>query len=192
MNNQTYVELCMMALAYIGVDADVSNIEDPSPDNPWEQRCKRHFLPTLKKVLATHMPMFAIKETNIVRSADGKFRIPADCLRVFSVNGICGDDIHEEGGEIKCDFGLFGNSITVKYVHLMQETGYWTPEFLYLFPYELACELVVYLNDAGKHRMALDLRESARREVGGLNAQRIRLKRRFKGIYKKKWHFPVR
>lgn len=192
MYNQTYVELCMTALAYIGVDADVCDIEDPSPDNPWEKRCKRHFMPTLKKVLATHMPMFAIKETTITKTADGEFRIPADCLRVFSVNEICGDDIHEEGGLIKCDFGLFGDTIKIKYIHLVEETGYWTPEFLYLFPYELACELVVYLNDVGKLNTAISLRDAVRREVGGLNAQRVRLKRRFKGIYKKKWHFPVR
>lgn len=194
MYNQTYAELCMIALSYIGVEADVCNIEDPSADNPWEQRCKRHFMPLLKTCIATFMPMFALtpKPVRIVRSNDGEFKIPADCLKVLSVNGMSGDDIHEIGGTIQCDYGEFGNVIDIEYIRLVLETAYWTPEFLALFPYELAAELAPYLNDAGKLNKAIQLRDMKRRELGGLNAQRVRLKQRNKGIYKKKWHFPVR
>lgn len=194
MFNQTPVSLCRRALALLGIEADVSNIENPSPDNVWEQRCAEVYRPTLIYSLALYMPTFAItpNPVKIPRSPDGSFKIPAESLKILTVNNQCGDDIHEIGGTIQSDYPLNGDFVEITYIRLVEQTGLWSPEFQVLFPYELAPELAVYLSDSGKLQQAIALRDRKRAESGGLNAQRVRLKRRYKDIWKKKWPFPLR
>ena len=105
MFNETPVSLCNKALSLIGVEDEVSNIEDPSPQSVWEQRCAKVYRPTLQVALALYMPSFAVtpRPVKIARSGDGTFKIPAESLKILSVDGYCGDDIHEIGGEIQCD-----------------------------------------------------------------------------------------
>lgn len=194
MFNETPVSLCNRALGILGVEEDVANIDDPSPNNVWEQRCKREYRTALALALVEYMPSFAItpRGVRINRNADGAFRTPADSLKVIEVNGLCGDDIHEIGGEIQCDYPLHGDCIEIKYVKLIEQTGLWSPEFQALFPFELAVKLAPYLSDSGKLSQAMTLRDRMRAETGGVNAQRVRIKRRHKDIWKDKWPFPYR
>lgn len=194
MFNESKVSLCNIALGLIGVEEEVANIDNPSPENIWEQRCAKIYRRTLLLCLGLYMPSFAItpNPVRITRSTDGSFKIPADSLKILSVNEFCGDDIHEIGGEIQCDYPLHGDTIEVEYVRAVEQTGLWSPEFQSLFPYDLAVALAPYLSDSGKLQQAISLRDRKRAEVGGLNAQRVRLKRRYKGIYKSKWPFPIR
>lgn len=194
MFNESKVSLCNIALGLIGVEDEVSDIDNPSETNVWEQRCNKVYRRTLLLALGLYMPSFAItpNPVKIPRSADGSFKIPSDSLKIISVNDYSGDDIHEIGGEIQCDYPLHGDSIEVKYVKAVEQTGMWSPEFQALFPYELAVALAPYLSDAGKLNQAIVLRDKKRAEFGGLNAQRVRLKRRYKETWKKKWNFPLR
>lgn len=192
MLNETKASLCTIALGLIGVEEDVADIDNPT--TVWEQRCAKVYRRTLLLCLGIYMPSFAItpKPVKITRSADGSFKIPADSLKIISVNKMCGDDIHEIGGEIQCDYPLHGNTIEVEYVKAEERTGMWSPEFQSLFPYDLAVALAPYLSDSGKLQQAIQLRDRKRAEVGGLNAQRVRLKRRYKEVWKEKWPFPLR
>lgn len=193
MYNQTAADMCNVALGLLGVEAQVFNIDDPDPENPWEGRAKLIYNPILRKTLASFMPAFAItpEPVKIAKNGDGLHRTPGDCLKLLSVDGMSGDDIHDFGGVIHCDFPV-GQTIEIEYVRLIEETGLWSPEFQFYFPYELAVGFAGFLNDKGKRADAVALKNAALADMGGVNAQRIHLKRRYKAIFKKKWHFPVR
>lgn len=193
MNNETPASLCNIALGILGVEAQVFNIDDPDPENPWEQRANLIYRQILRKTLASFMPAFAItpNPVKITKNTNGEHRTPADCLKLLSVDGMTGDDIHDFGGVIHCDFPL-GPTIEVEYVRQVEDTALWSPEFQFYFPYELAVGFAGFLNDKSKRADAVALKNAALADMGGVNAQRVRLKRRYKAIYKKKWHFPVR
>lgn len=193
MYNETPASMCNIALGLLGVEAQVFNIDDPDQENPWEQRANLIYNQILRKTLASFMPAFAItpKPVKIAKNGDGEHRTPADCLKLLSVDGMTGDDIHDFGGVIHCDFPV-GDTIEIEYVRMIDATGKWSPEFQFYFPYELAVGFAGFLNDKGKRSEAVALKNAALADMGGVNAQRVRLKRRFKDIYKKKWHFPVR
>lgn len=193
MNNETPASLCCIALGILGVEDQVFNIDEPDPENVWEQRAKLIYKQILRKTLASFMPSFAItpNPVKIARNTNGEHRTPADCLKLLSVDGMSGDDIHDFGGVIHCDFPV-GDTIEIEYVRLIEETGLWSPEFQFYFPYELAVGFAGFLNDKGKRADAVALKNQALADMGGVNAQRVRMKRRYKAIYKKKWHFPVR
>ena len=193
MSNETPATMCNIALGILGVEDQVFNIDDPDPENVWEKRANLIYNQILRKTLASFMPAFAItpEPVKIAKSGDGEHRTPADCLKLLEVDGMSGDDIHDYGGVIHCDFPV-GDTIEIKYVRLIQETGLWSPEFQFYFPYELAVGFAGFLNDKSKRADAVALKNAALADMGGVNAQRVRLKRRFKDIYKKKWHFPVR
>lgn len=193
MNNETPASMCNIALGILGVEDQVFDIDNPDAENPWEQRAKLIYKNTLRKTLASFMPSFAITPdpVKIVRNTNGQHRTPADCLKLLSVDGMSGDDIHDFGGVIHCDFPV-GQTIEITYVRLIEETGLWSPEFQYYFPFELAVAFAGFLNDKGKRADAVALKNAALADMGGVNAQRVHLKRRYKDIYKKKWHFPVR
>lgn len=194
MFNETPVSLCRTALGLLGIDANVNNIEDPSPNNIWEKRCSEAYRRTLIYSLTWYMPTFAITPhpVKIPRSPDGTFKIPAESLKIFKVNQFEGDDIHEIGGEIICDYPLHGDHCEIKYVKLIEQTGLWSIEFQELFPYELAAVLAPYLSDSGKLAQSIQLRDRKRLESGGINAGRVRVKRSYKQLYDKKWKFPRR
>lgn len=191
--NQTAADMCNIALGLLGVEDQVFNIDDPDPENVWEGRAKMIYNPTLRKTLASFMPAFAITPdpVKITRNTKGQHKTPADCLKLLSVDGMSGDDIHEYGGVIHCDFPV-GETIEITYIRMVDETGCWSPEFQFYFPYELAVGFAGFLNDKGKRSEAIALKNAALADMGGVNAQRVRLKRRYKDIFKKKWHFPVR
>lgn len=193
MSNETPATMCNIALGILGVEDQVFNIDDPDPENVWEKRANLIYNQILRKTLASFMPAFAItpEPVKIAKSGDGEHRTPADCLKLLEVDGMSGDDIHDYGGVIHCDFPV-GDTIEIKYVRLIQETGLWSPEFQFYFPYELAVGFAGFLNDKSKRADAVALKNAALADMGGVNAQRVRMKRRFKEIYKKKWHFPVR
>lgn len=193
MNNETPASLCNMALGILGVEDQIFNIDNPDADNPWEQRANLIYRSTLRKTLASFMPTFAItpEPVKIVKNTRGQHKTPADCLKLLSVDGMSGDDIHDFGGVIHCDFPV-GPTIEITYVRLVEDTALWSPEFQFYFPYELAIVFAGFLNDKGKRADAVALKNAVLADMGGVNAQRVRLKRRFKDIYKKKWHFPVR
>lgn len=194
MFNETPVSLCRTALGILGVEANISNIDDPSPHNIWEQRCAQVYRRVILTSLALYMPSFAItpKPVKIPRSTDGEFKVPADSLKVLSVNGLCGDDIHEIGGTIQVDFPIRKDEIEIEYVKMIEQTGLWSPEFQSLVPYDLAVDLAPFLSDSGKLSQAIQLRDRKRAEMGGINAQRVRMKRRFKPLWQHKWPFPIR
>lgn len=193
MYNETPASMCNIALGILGVEDQVFNIDDPDPENVWEKRANLIYNQILRKTLASFMPTFAItpNPVKIAKSGDGEHRTPADCLKLLEVDGMSGDDIHDYGGVIHCDFPV-GDTIEIKYVRMVDETGLWSPEFQFYFPYELAVGFAGFLNDKSKRADAVALKNAALADMGGVNAQRVRLKRRFKDIYKKKWHFPVR
>lgn len=193
MSNETPATMCNIALGILGVEDQVFNIDEPDQENVWEKRANLIYNQILRKTLASFMPAFAItpEPVKIAKSGDGEHRTPADCLKLLEVDGMSGDDIHDYGGVIHCDFPV-GDTIEIKYVRLIQETGLWSPEFQFYFPYELAVGFAGFLNDKSKRADAVALKNAALADMGGVNAQRVRMKRRFKEIYKKKWHFPVR
>jgi len=197
MFNETPVSLCNRALGILGVERTISNpsfLDDPASDAVWEQRCSQVYRRTLQLSLALFMPTFALTPhpVKITQTGDGRWLIPAESLKIISADGHSGDDIHEIGGEIKMDIPPLDQTIEVEYIRMVEQTGLWSPEFQNLFPYELAVELAVFLSDAGKLTTAIQLRDRKRAECGGLNAQRVRMKRRYKPLWKHKWPFPIR
>lgn len=79
---QTKIDLCSQALLKIGENA----ITSFTGNTPAAKVAKGLYDLTIDSLLSMHPWRFATKKWNLVKNSDDDFIIPADCLRIISVN----------------------------------------------------------------------------------------------------------
>ena len=86
----TKIDICNMALAYLGDRATVVSI-DPPEGSPQADHCARFYPIAKGQILAEHPWSFALKRANRARLADAPegaryaYTLPRDCVRVVSI-----------------------------------------------------------------------------------------------------------
>lgn len=177
-------DICNQALIILGIEEEIRNIDQPT--TRWEKRCAMLYDKARRNSLNLMMPSFAITDTPEIINPDtqGKYPVPSDCLRVLKVNGVAGDKIHELNGFIKTDFPV-SNYIEIEYLKDIKSTGLFSPEFELVCSHELAIMLAPLTKDNSKINYAQTTLVQKRNEYAGINASKIRIKKRsdmaFKG-----------
>lgn len=83
------VEICRLALDYVGERANITSIENP--ENVNELRLARHYDLTRQNLLREYIWNFSRTETTLARVGDGgfdyqdRFLMPNDCLRLIKM-----------------------------------------------------------------------------------------------------------
>lgn len=175
MAKYTQIDICNQALMILGIEENVANIERPA--TRWEKRCAMYYEPARQKFLTLALPSFSItpEPIQITQTTNKLFMIPADSLRVLTVDGHA-NDFHEIGGTIRCDFTT-KETISVEYVRDIQDLGIYTPEACLMLANELAILLAPLTKDNAKINYANTTLVQNRREYAGINAQKIRIKK---------------
>lgn len=177
MANITPIQLCNMALTLLGVEEEVENID--TPETRWEKRCAMFFEVSRINAITLLIPSFAItpKPVPITANSNGDFIIPSDCLRVLEVDGHTGNEIHEIGGMIITDFPI-KDTIQVRYLKNISSTGLMPAEFFPEWANELAILLAPLTKDNSKITFANNVLIKNRQEFAGINAQKIKIKKK--------------
>lgn len=147
------VEICNMALDYIGERADVTSIE--VPEKPNEVILARHYDVTRQNLLREYLWNFARTEATLARTGDGgldyrdKFLMPNDCLRVISIGVALFEikDYNIQGREILINGQQPGsqqqsaNALQLRYMKDETEVSKFDSLFIKLLALQLACNI---------------------------------------------------
>ena len=97
----TKIDICNMALAYLGDRATVVSI-DPPEGSPQADHCARFYPIAKGQILAEYPWSFALKRANLARLATAPegaryaFTLPQDCVRVVSIfDGRSNFELHD-------------------------------------------------------------------------------------------------
>lgn len=170
------VEICNKALSLLGQNL----ITDFSENTPEALACRTHWPFVRNQVLRSHPWNCAIERKAIPRLLDApvneftyKYQLPADCLRVLSIDP---DQIFSiEGRTLLCDT----DSIILKYIKELSDSSQYDPELADALSYIMASELcyqmtsstsqVDYLRTTGEEKLsnakASDALEGRQKEV---------------------------
>lgn len=140
------VEICNMALDYIGERADVTSIE--VPEKPNEVIMARHYDVTRQNLLREYLWNFARAEATLARIGDGgldykdRFLMPADCLRIISMGAALFEikDYNIQGREILIN-GVTepsSNALQIRYMKDETEVSKFDSLFIKILALQLA------------------------------------------------------
>ena len=139
----TQSEICNMALSNLGLDNNITNIDDPQTQT--EKIFAQYYQLVLNKVLKRERPQFAIYDETVppTEFADGSLHyiVPSYALEVLRINGETQGWTIEHGEIIFIDniaMSQSGNNIEIKYVRALTDTGLFPEEFVELLAWELA------------------------------------------------------
>lgn len=146
------VEVCNIALDYLGERADITSIE--VPENRNEVILARHYDLTRQNLLREYIWNFARTETTLARTGDGgldyadKFLLPSDCLRVISIGtrdyqikdfNILGREIYINGRGIGSQSS--SNALQIRYVKDEKDVTKFDSLFTKILALQLACNV---------------------------------------------------
>lgn len=139
----TQSEICNMALSNLGLDNNITDIDDPQTQT--EKIFAQFYQLVLNKVLKRERPQFAIYDETVTPTefADGSLHyiVPSYALEVLRINGETQGWTIEHGEIIFIDniaISQSGENIEIKYVRALTDTGLFPEEFVELFAWELA------------------------------------------------------
>ena len=139
----TQSEICNMALSNLGLDNNITNIDDP--ESQTEKIFAQYYQLVLNKVLKRERPQFAIYDETIppTEFADGSLHyiVPSYALEVLRIIGETQGWTIEHGEIIFIDniaMSQSGNNIEIKYVRALTDTGLFPEEFVELLAWESA------------------------------------------------------
>lgn len=79
----TKIDLCSMALLKLGEEP----IQSLTDDSATAQLARTLFDPVIDALIASHPWRFACKSFDLLRTLDGDFQVPAECIRILKCNG---------------------------------------------------------------------------------------------------------
>jgi hypothetical protein len=161
----TAIEIANMALSLIGSANRITVLDGNGSEE--NRQCFLHYEPARDALLRSHSWNFAVTRVKITTTAAGAppfgyanwFTLPADCLRVLSVN----DDAYEykvEGGRVLTN----STPIDLKYVKAETDATKYDSQFVQLLALALAIRISVKLSDNAnlKESLKADFRDMIR------------------------------
>ena len=189
----TQSEICNMALSNLGLDNNVTSIEDPTTQT--EQIFSQFYQLVLNKILKRERPQFAIYNETVAPTefADGTlhYMVPSYALEVLRINGQTQGWTVEHGEIMFIDNMAIrnnGDNIEIKYVRLLTDTGLFTDEFVELFAWELALYCCGRLTqDANMLQIAAAGVQGARQEYQTINLRSVKPRLKTHAKFNRVW-----
>lgn len=189
----TQSEICNMALSNLGLDNNITNIDDPQTQT--EKIFAQYYQLVLNKVLKRERPQFAIYDETVppTEFADGSLHyiVPSYALEVLRINGETQGWTIEHGEIIFIDniaMSQSGNNIEIKYVRALTDTGLFPEEFVELLAWELAMYCCGRLTqDSAMLQLAAAGVQGARAEYQTINLRSAKPRLKTQSKFNKVW-----
>lgn len=189
----TQSEICNMALSNLGLDNNITNIDDPQTQT--EKIFAQYYQLVLNKVLKRERPQFAIYDETVppTEFADGSLHyiVPSYALEVLRINGETQGWTIEHGEIIFIDniaMSQSGNNIEIKYVRALTDTGLFPEEFVELLAWELAMYCCGRLTqDSAMLQLAAAGVQGARQEYQTINLRSAKPRLKTQSKFNRVW-----
>ena len=189
----TQSEICNMALSNLGLDNNITNIDDPETQT--EKIFAQYYQLVLNKVLKRERPQFAIYDETVppTEFADGSLHyiVPSYALEILRINGETQGWTIEHGEIIFIDnitMSQSGNNIEIKYVRALTDTGLFPEEFVELLAWELAMYCCGRLTqDSAMLQLAAAGVQGARAEYQTINLRSAKPRLKTQSKFNKVW-----
>ena len=189
----TQSEICNMALSNLGLDNNITNIDDPQTQT--EKIFAQYYQLVLNKVLKRERPQFAIYDETVppTEFADGSLHyiVPSYALEILRINGETQGWTIEHGEIIFIDnitMSQSGNNIEIKYVRALTDTGLFPEEFVELLAWELAMYCCGRLTqDSAMLQLAAAGVQGARAEYQTINLRSAKPRLKTQSKFNKVW-----
>lgn len=189
----TQSEICNMALSNLGLDNNVTNIDDPETQT--EKIFAQFYQLVLNKVLKRERPQFAIYDETVppTEFADGSLHyiVPSYALEVLRINGETQGWTVEHGEIIFIDniaISQSGENIEIKYVRALTDTGLFPEEFVELLAWELAMYCCGRLTqDSAMLQLAAAGVQGARQEYQTINLRSAKPRLKTQSKFNRVW-----
>ena len=189
----TQSEICNMALSNLGLDNNITNIDDPQTQT--EKIFAQYYQLVLNKVLKRERPQFAIYDESVppTEFADGSLHyiVPSYALEVLRINGETQGWTIEHGEIIFIDniaMSPSGNNIEIKYVRALTDTGLFPEEFVELLAWELAMYCCGRLTqDSAMLQLAAAGVQGARQEYQTINLRSAKPRLKTQSKFNRVW-----
>ena len=189
----TQSEICNMALSNLGLDNNITNIDDPQTQT--EKIFAQYYQLVLNKVLKRERPQFAIYDESVppTEFADGSLHyiVPSYALEVLRINGETQGWTIEHGEIIFIDniaMSQSGNNIEIKYVRALTDTGLFPEEFVELLAWELAMYCCGRLTqDSAMLQLAAAGVQGARQEYQTINLRSAKPRLKTQSKFNRVW-----
>ena len=189
----TQSEICNMALSNLGLDNNITDIDDPQTQT--EKIFAQFYQLVLNKTLKRERPQFAIYDETVTPTefADGSLHyiVPSYALEVLRINGETQGWTIEHGEIIFIDniaISQSGENIEIKYVRALTDTGLFPEEFVELLSWELSVYCCGRLTqDANMLQLAAAGAEGARQEYQTINLRSAKPRLKTQSKFNKVW-----
>lgn len=189
----TQSEICNMALSNLGLDNNVTDIDDPQTQT--EKIFAQFYQLVLNKVLKRERPQFAIYDETVppTEFADGSLHyiVPSYALEVLRINGETQGWTIEHGEIIFIDniaISQSGENIEIKYVRALTDTGLFPEEFVELLAWELAMYCCGRLTqDSNMLQLAAAGVQGARQEYQTINLRSAKPRLKTQSKFNRVW-----
>lgn len=191
----TQSEICNMALSNLGLDNNVTDIDDPTTQT--EKIFAQYYQLVLNKVLKRERPQFAIYDETLTPTQfsdeSWHYIVPSYALEVLRINGQTEGWTIEHGEIIFIDSlakSQSGNNIEIKYVRALTDTGLFPEEFVELLSWELSMYCCGRLTqDSAMLQLAATGVQGARQEYQTINLRsakpRLKTQTKFNSIWRR-------
>jgi hypothetical protein len=193
MQAYTRADICNMALSNLGLANNVVSLDDPTAQT--EKIFAQYYDLVMVKLLKRERPQFAIYEESLPATvwADGTYHymVPSYALEVLFVNDFSTGWTIEHGelmiGQIPPSQG---NTVEIKYLRLIEDTGLYPAEWVELLSWELAAYCCGRLTqDSQMLQLAAQGAAAARKEYQTINLRsakpRLKTQAKFNAIWRR-------
>ena len=189
----TQSEICNMALSNLGLDNNITNIDDPETQT--EKIFAQYYQLVLNKVLKRERPQFAIYDESIPPTvfSDGTihYMVPSYALEVLRINGQTQGWTIEHGEIIFIDSCVMfheDDNIDIKFVRALTDTGLFPEEFVELLAWELAMYCCGRLTqDSAMLQLAAAGVQGARQEYQTINLRSAKPRLKTQSKFNRVW-----
>lgn len=189
----TQSDICNMALSNLGLDNNVTDIDDPTTQT--EKIFAQFYQLVLNKVLKRERPQFAIYDETLppTEFSDGSYHymVPSYALEVLRIDDQTQGWTVEHGEIMLIDniaLSQSGSNLKIKYVRALTDTGLFTDEFVELFAWELAMYCCGRLTqDSNMLQLAAAGVQGARQEYQTINLRSAKPRLKTQSKFNRVW-----
>lgn len=193
MQAYTRADICNMALSNLGLANNVVSLDDPTAQT--EKIFAQYYDLVMVKLLKRERPQFAIYEESLPATvwADGTYHymVPSYALEVLFVNDFSAGWTIEHGelmiGQIPPSQN---DTVEIKYLRLIEDTGLYPAEWVELLSWELAAYCCGRLTqDSQMLQLAAQGAAAARKEYQTINLRsakpRLKTQAKFNAVWRR-------